>query len=170
MATASRPGISVEEYRNSSYEVDCDLVAGELQERNLGELEHARMEKALLRWLERHESVLGGEVLPEVRIQISPDRFRVADIAVISADSRDRRIITTPPLIVIEILSPEDRISRYTERIADYRRMGITNIWIVDPMLLEGFDCSSGNWNRTDTFRVSGSEVELPIKQLGITR
>ena len=50
---------------------------------------------------------------------------------------------------VIEILSPEDRISRYREGIEDYRAMGVKHIWIVDPLTLDGFDCSSGSWTPT---------------------
>jgi Uma2 family endonuclease len=34
---------------------------------------------------------------------------------------------------VIEILSPEDRLSRTTQRTDEYLDFGIENIWIVDP-------------------------------------
>jgi hypothetical protein len=42
MATASTL-ISIEEYLRTSYHPDCDYVDGEIQERNLGEREHARL-------------------------------------------------------------------------------------------------------------------------------
>ena len=43
------------------------------------------------------------------------------------------QVLTHPPLLVIEILSPEDRLSRITERTDEYLDFGIENIWIVDP-------------------------------------
>ncbi len=128
------------------------------------------MQMAILAWFTKHLSDWRLELLPEMRVQTGPRRFRVADIAVVANDAPRERILITPPLIVIEILSPEDRIGRYKERLDDYRRMGIPNLWVIDPMTLEGFDCSSGSWNPTDAFAVPGTEITLPLKQLGIVR
>ena len=44
------------------------------------------------------------------------------------------QVFTTPPYLVIEILSPEDRWSRLTRKLEDYFAMGCPNIWIVDPV------------------------------------
>ncbi len=35
--------VSLEEYLNTSYRPDVEYIDGELQERNVGEIEHARM-------------------------------------------------------------------------------------------------------------------------------
>jgi len=43
------------------------------------------------------------------------------------------RIVTRPSLLVIEILSPEDRLGRFQDRIDDYLGFGIENIWIISP-------------------------------------
>jgi Uma2 family endonuclease len=43
------------------------------------------------------------------------------------------RYVTRPPLIAVEILSPEDRLSAMQEKVAQYSRFGIENIWIIDP-------------------------------------
>ena len=51
-----------------------------------------------------------------------------------SALERQRSgFLPVPPLMVIEILSPEDRLSRFTERTDEYLDFGVENIWIVDP-------------------------------------
>ena len=39
--------ISVAEYLNTSYRPDCDYVNGEVRERNLGEMEHARLQTGI---------------------------------------------------------------------------------------------------------------------------
>ena len=41
---------------------------------------------------------------------------------------------TTPPLICIEVMSPEDRIPLAKRVLADYFLMGVPNIWLVDPI------------------------------------
>jgi len=34
-------------------------------------------------------------------------------------------VLQRPPIAVIEVLSPEDCVSRYQQRVADYRQMGL---------------------------------------------
>jgi Uma2 family endonuclease len=43
------------------------------------------------------------------------------------------RYITRPPLIAVEILSPEDSLRTMQGKAAEYRSFGIENIWIIDP-------------------------------------
>lgn len=170
MATAAQLSMKPEDYIGKSFRPDCDFIEGELQERNLGEIEHSEMQMAVLSWFAEHVHSWRLKLLPEMRVQTGPERLRVADIAVIANDAPRERILVTPPLIVIEILSPEDRVGRYKERLDDYRKMGVRHLWVIDPMTLEGFDCSSGSWNPTDVFAVPGTEITLPLKQLGIVR
>jgi Uma2 family endonuclease len=158
--------IPVEEYLHTAYRPDVEYVDGEIQERNVGEIEHARLIMAVLEWFFQHRRDWGIEVLPDVRMQISATRFRVPDICVCSASSADRRIVTTPPLLVVEVLSPEDRIDRYHQRIDDYRQMGVQGIWVLDPETHRGWDCSSGNWIEGTLFRLAESPVHLDLKAL----
>jgi hypothetical protein len=48
MKITSQPTISVEEYLSTSYRPDCDYVDGLVEERNLGEYDHAAVQSALL--------------------------------------------------------------------------------------------------------------------------
>ena len=161
MATTTK--VPVEEYLGTSYRPDVDYVDGEIQERNVGEIEHSEMIAAVLKWFFQHEIDWQLLVLPDVRMQVSATRFRVPDICVCSASSTDRRIVTTPPLLVVEVLSPEDRIDRYHQRINDYRQMGIPGIWVLDPETHRGWDCSSGNWIEGTLFRLPDSPVYLDL-------
>jgi Uma2 family endonuclease len=43
-------------------------------------------------------------------------------------------VTTTPPLICIEILSPEDRLTRARIVLGDYLAMGVQNLWLIDPI------------------------------------
>ena len=43
------------------------------------------------------------------------------------------RVCATPPLLAIEILSPEDTLRAIQEKAAEYRQFGIEYVWIIDP-------------------------------------
>src|ERR1035438_5938440 len=81
-----------------------------------------------------------------MRIRVSAERVRIPDVCLVARSQPIEQVLSNPPLAVIEILSPEDRISRYNERLADYRQMGIPNVWVIDPANRVGYDCSTAGW------------------------
>jgi Uma2 family endonuclease len=125
--------VSVREYLTTSYRPDCDYVDGRVEERNVGEYDHSYLQMLLTHLLMNHREDWGVIPLPDVRIQVKTTRFRVPDVTVLRIGTPREQVLTHPPLLVIEILSPEDRLSRITERTDEYLDFGIENIWIVDP-------------------------------------
>jgi Uma2 family endonuclease len=158
--------VSLEEYLRTDYEPDCDYVDGELEERNVGEQDHSIVQAFFVRWLAVHEEQWRLEVCPEIRMRVSPARFRIADIAILPLKRRYEAVLTRPPVAIIEVLSPEDRVSRYQERLDDYRAMGVANIWVIDPMRRKAFDCSQGGWQPVDGLRITSPAVEIPLDPL----
>ena len=128
MATASQPTITMDEYLHTAYRPDCDYVDGELQERNMGELDHGEVQGAIVEWFRRHGKDWNIRTIPELRIRVSPSRVRVADVCLLARAEATEQVPTRPPMVVIEILSPEDRVSRYEQRIDDYRKMGVRHL------------------------------------------
>lgn len=163
MATATQPTVSVDEYLKSTYHPDRDYVDGMLEERNLGEPEHAVVQGALVEWFRAHAKAWDIWVLPEIRLQITPTRFRVADVGLSSRRHPINQLKQQSPLAVIEIVSPEDRISRYAQRINDYRNMGIQHIWVVNPQTRRGYDCSTGSWIEAQSFAIRDSPVAVDL-------
>ncbi|MGC2212569.1 MAG: Uma2 family endonuclease [Silvibacterium sp.] len=135
--------ISIEEYLASSYRPDCDYVDGEVQERSLGEKEHAIIQAVLTYLFMRNKGAWSVEVYPGLRVQVSATRFRVPDITVTRAGLEWERILRTPPLLLIEILSPEDTLARLRQRVDDYLRFGAENVWAIDPEARKAYLCSS---------------------------
>ena len=43
------------------------------------------------------------------------------------------QVLTKAPLLCIEVLSPEDRVSRVNARIREYLDFGVPIVWLVDP-------------------------------------
>lgn len=166
MATATRPTLTVDEYLHSSYSPDCDYVDGELQERNVGELDHAEVETALVMWFRSHDKEWNIRAVVELRIQVSPTRFRIADVCLISRDAPVEQVPQHPPLAVIEVLSPEDRVQRYQDRLDDYRKMGVRNVWVVDPQHRRGYDCSTGSWIETMSFAIDNSPIAVDLSAI----
>src|SRR5580698_8204353 len=137
MATATL--VSVEEYLASIWHPDRDYVDGELAERNMGELGHGRIQLLIGAWLLAREARWRVKAVTEVRLQISSSRFRIPDLMVLSIEAPHEKIVRTPPLLCIEILSPEDRMSRIMERVRDYFQIGVPVCWIIDPELGSGW-------------------------------
>jgi Uma2 family endonuclease len=122
--------VPLEQYLSTIYHPD--YVDDHLEERNLGEPEHAELQTAISSYLRQNAKRFRVRTLVEVRIQVAPRRFRIPDICCFR-HWPDGRIITEPPVLCIEILSPEDRFSRVEARIADFLAMGVPYVWVIDP-------------------------------------
>ena len=131
MATSAL--VPLGEYLSSSYEVDCDYVDGELQERNVGERPHSAVQYILTEVFNRNIREWKVVALQEQKVQVSLHRYRVPDVCVLRRSDPVEDIVRKAPLICIEVLSPEDRMQRIMDRIEDYHSMGVENVWVVDP-------------------------------------
>ena len=132
MATAAL--IPLQEYLSTIYEPDCDYVDGHIEERNLGERPHATLQFVLARIFDANRIAWNIECIIELRVQVGPQRYRIPDITILRRSAPVENIVRTPPLICIEVLSPEDRIQRMQERFNDYHRMGVQHVWFIDPI------------------------------------
>lgn len=124
---------SVREYLRTSWSPDREYVDGRIEERNLGEKEHSVLQGYLTFLFRLNRADWGVEVFPELRTQTQTSRFRVPDVLVVRSGDKFDRYVTNPPLIAIEILSPEDSLRAMQQKAAEYRTFGIENIWIIDP-------------------------------------
>ncbi len=131
MAAAAQ--VPVYLYRHTAYEPDAEYVDGMIEERAVGERDHAAWQMAVALWFSLHADEWNVAVLPELRVQTSETRFRVPDVAVLDADLPREPIATVAPLAVFEVLSPEDSHTRLMRKLHDYKRMGISAIWVIDP-------------------------------------
>ena len=125
--------VSPEEYLQSDFEPDAEFVDGFIEERPMGEYNHSSWQDALLAWFRQHAREWNIRVRPELRLRVSPTRFRVPDVAILDRNQPTEPVLTTAPLAVIEILSPEDRLQRVLVKLEDYQRMGVSAILVVDP-------------------------------------
>ena len=127
--------VSVEEYLRTSYRPDCDFVEGRVLERNLGERDHSNLQRALIVYLDNYRK-RNLYTWPEQRVQVKADRFRIPDVCV-TEGKPDEQIFTKPPLICIEILSPEDSLARIQTRVRDFLLFGVPYVWVLNPQTRE---------------------------------
>ena len=158
--------ISVAEYLKSTYRPDCDFIDGRIEERNVGEHDHAALQAAVILWFGQRQQEWNIEVLPEQRIQISPTRFRVPDVCLVSLDNPIEQVLTLPPLACIEILSPEDTFRRMQERVDDYLSFGVANIWILDPAKSQGYECRRSGWLNATQFAIPATPIQMNLADL----
>ena len=128
------PFVSLYEYLHSDYQPDMDYVDGVLEERNLGENGHSNLQTELAVLFRTHRNEWKVKAFVEHRVRIGPTRYRVPDLCIMAASWKNTPIIAEPPLLCIEVLSPEDRFVRIRERCGDYFRMGVPEAWIFDPV------------------------------------
>jgi Uma2 family endonuclease len=167
MATSSTL-LSIDEYLNTSYHPDADYVDGEMEERNVGKYSHSKIQGLIHFIFTQNKDAWGTDALVEQRIRVSPTRIRICDVAVLRADAAYEEVTTTPPLLCIEILSPEDRFSRAETVLADYFAMGVKNIWLIDPVRQGAFtyDGIALRVANPTQLTVPGTPVHLDLSEM----
>ncbi|MGD1920611.1 MAG: Uma2 family endonuclease [Pleurocapsa sp.] len=141
--TTSKNLYSFEEYLQHELDPDnrYELVDGKLELMNPPTFRHilicdfirdafkAEINRLQLPWLAMRE---GG-------IRTGWRKSRIADVYVVEKEpvmsSLDESgVLSTPPLLVVEVISPESIKRDYRYKRSEYAAIGINEYWIVDPM------------------------------------
>jgi Uma2 family endonuclease len=155
----AEPLISVEEYLNSDYEPDCEFNDGVVEERNLGEFDHSFLQAMLVTLFNNHMGDWAVFALPEQRIQLNPRRYLIPDVAVMRMGTRREPVLSTPPLIAIEVMSPRDTLRQAERKSIEYLNFGVDNVWVIEP----------GGKRRRAVYRATRSGLELvPSGELAV--
>jgi Uma2 family endonuclease len=133
MATSAL--ITAEQYLSMHFEREPELVRGELVERPLPTFPHGDLQLEIgsrLRALRRSYPVYTGA---EVRVRVADDLYRIPDIAMWTGPEPPPALPDSPPLLVVEIISPDDRYLELLKKCEEYRAWGVQHIWLVEPEL-----------------------------------
>jgi Uma2 family endonuclease len=101
-------------------------------------------------------------------IRVGPRRVRIADVCLIRRDAPKEQVTVTPPLLCVEILSPEDRLPRAARVMEDYARMGVKDLWLLDPKDRVGYVYASDGVLKltTDRLGIAGTEIYVDLGEL----
>ena len=126
--------VSVEEYLRTSFsDGDREYIDGTIVERNLGERDHSRAQGELIYLFRVLRATHKTFAYPEQRVQIKHTRFRVPDVCVYLDREPQEQVFRTPPFLVVEVLSKDDRPGDVQEKVRDYLEFGVAYIWVIDP-------------------------------------
>jgi Uma2 family endonuclease len=131
---ATKAVFTAEQYLQTSFDgADREFVNGEVVERNEGEKPHSRVQVRLVEifYELRRKHALYSAI--ELRMQLAPARYRIADFAVFYPEDPAELVPSRPPLLVAEIVSREDRYTEILQKLEEYRAWGVRHIWLIDP-------------------------------------
>jgi Uma2 family endonuclease len=129
---ATKALITPEQYFATRFEREPELVRGEIAERPLSTFQHGNLQLRMgscLMALQQSYPVFTGV---EVRLRIAPDIYRIPDISMWEGAAPDA-VPATPPLLVVEISSPDDRPDAMLQKLEEYRIWGVQHIWLIEP-------------------------------------
>ena len=121
--------ITAEKYLATPFEREPEFVHGELVEKSLPNKKHGRTQLRLC-------VLLGGAGYgcTEVRMKLAEDLFRIPDFAMFEREPEEQ-LPASPPLVIVEINSPDDRLYDVEQKLEEYRSWGVAHVWFVEPEL-----------------------------------
>ena len=160
--------VSVEDYRRMSFpDADREYVDGRIVERNVGRVDHSHVQTVIARYLGNHYSKRVW-VGVEVRVQVKKTRFRIPDVTVVLGAKPTGDIVHKPPVIAVEVLSPDDRAGDLEEKVADYLAFGITYVWVINPVTRRAYvHTPDGSYEVKDgALRAERAKIEVPLAEI----
>ena len=130
---STKTQIRSEDYLRMTFEHDAEFVHGEIVERTMPDELHSAIQFLILL---RFGSLIHSYPLyprPEIRMKVARNSYRIADIALF-AGAHPPSVPDTPPLVVVEILSKDDRYLDIMQKLEEYREWGVPHIWVIDPV------------------------------------
>lgn len=140
----AKTALSVEQYLHTSFpDLDKEFRDGEVVERSLPTFLHGKTQGLIAAFFAALRRTLSLYVCTETRMKLRPGLYLIPDVAVFHPDEPGD-VPDFPPLIAIEILSPDDRLSAVREKLEEYRAWGVAHVWLVDPYSKRMYTCNGG--------------------------
>jgi Uma2 family endonuclease len=162
--------VPLEMYLHTAYRPDSEWIEGELRERNVGQFEHSNLQAELITYFRNQREQWKIRALPEQRIRVSANRYRVPDIVVIPLAQERKPVLTEAPLVIIEIMSPDDTAADLQDRCLEYLRNGTQKVWEFDPVRRRTWDVDEQGWHAVgsedDSVKLRLDLIEIVPKQM----
>ncbi len=133
--------ITAAEFEGMSFDRPMELVCGELVEQSMPSIQHGTVCAAITMFLTfwarsgRHGLVFSHDSF----VRTDADTVRGPDCGFIRwnrlPDGKPPadRTLKIPADLVVEVLSPTDRWTDVLDKIREYLRSGVTEVWVIDP-------------------------------------
>lgn len=155
--------ISEEEYLRTAYEnPEPEYRDGELIERSGPTFTHGDVLRRFGVCFHNH-TVEGQRLIAvqDVRVRTRPGRYPLPDMIVVKDKRPVEEYPTTPPLIAIEVLSPDDSMYETTSKLAEYWNWGCPHVWLVDPRQQKLYAYGPGDLHFVTSFQIPGEDWSI---------
>ena len=157
----AKTAASFEEYLRTSFpDLDREYRDGEIVERTLPDPFHSRTQALLAAFFEALRKKFPVYVYPELRVKVREGLVLIPDICVFWPERLKALLPDAPPLIAIEILSPDDRLTAARDKLEEYRAWGVKHVWLVDPHSRRMYTCDAG-LTEVPALRIPEIDAEL---------
>ena len=140
----AKMAISLERYMHTSFpDVDREYRDGGIVERSLPDYLHGRVQGAMFAFFWALRSELALFPCVETRMRLRSNLVLIPDVAVFYPNE-PARVPDTPPLLIAEVLSLDDRLTAVREKLEEYKAWGVPHVWLVDPHAKRMYICDQG--------------------------
>ncbi len=165
-AMATQTALSVEEYLETPYDGrEPEYVHGEIVERGMPDPEHWETVQAFSIAFGPLHKVGRLRAGPELRVQVAPEKVRIPDFSVYRERPKGK-LPNNPPLLVVEVVSPDDRRPKLLEKLKEYHSWGAEHIWVADPHSRELSVYDEGGWHGVERFELPEFGIALTADEL----
>jgi Uma2 family endonuclease len=160
MATTTQ--LTADKYLKMHFEdLEPEFVHGDLIERSMPTLIHGWLQVLLAIRLRA-----AGFPVVAVRMRLAADVIRIPDVALFTGSLPSEQVPTQPPLVVIEIASPDDRHIEVLRKLEEYRVWGVKHIWTIQPELKRFHAYESGSLREVDQFELPELNIRIDADEL----
>jgi len=155
--------VTLDDYLATSYDgTDREFVEGEVVERSMPNKKHSALQARLIEIVyDLKRAGLPFRCYPELRHRLSQSLVRIPDVVIFAGPEPEEEVPTVPPLVAVEILSPDDRATLVLEKLRDYDQFGAEQIWLIDPEKQELYSYSHGTLSQVREFVISEYAVTI---------
>jgi Uma2 family endonuclease len=167
MDMSTKSAVSIEEYLRTSFEdLDREYVDGEIVERSLPTNLHSKAQCRLGRIFDTFGDTLPLYARTELRSRVSLTRVRIPDVSVYSGEEPTDPVPVAPPLVAIEILSPDDTQAKLVAKLEEYRLWGVRHLWLVNPKARKLYVYGKGVLREVDSFEVPEFKLHVTATEI----
>lgn len=158
--------MTADEYLRTSFDnPDKEFRDGELVDRSLPDNRHSSTQ-ALLCWhffaMHRAKNLFPRLSL---RLKLRDGLYLVPDVSVFDGQEPVERVPSRPPLLVIEILSPDDPMTAVRGKLQDYSNWGVPHVWLIDPHSKRLYTCD-GELKEVPALTIPELSITIPNAEL----
>lgn len=155
MASAPKP-LTIDEFHKfySGKKPYYEFWFGEAIQKSMPTWLHGVLQRILGDLLAR----AGYKAGSEVELRIDPNWEPIPDL-IATRKKVELPYPTAPVEIVVEILSPDDRMMHVLQKCRHYSRIGIAKIFVLDPEGQQGWEWNSGCLELTPGLNLTNGEV-----------